>query len=423
MKKKADANRPPPNEAAPLPYHPDFLYRAYRYRQRPNRSPREDFLTESLAELLNALSHIEHGRYAKGLLGIERMVDFGSGFRWSTQTALSGVGRPDLIGRGLSADGGGIYLIVENKVSAGYTGSGENDQLSRYGRYLEQREEPHKALVLITHWTPPSEKADVVVRWREIAGKLVTWKHQGSLAKHPIAETLSAWLVHFLKEENMSEIKLDLMDIASVASHRRLIDACEVLGEVIRPVADSLKGFFEDVGLKVLSASGWREFRTNKYGPPFYGHIWSPGEGVADTCVVVWAGVWTGQDIYNISPALSDQPELSFGIGLWADEWQAEQQVGPMNGLLTDLLADLESSNTTGWKIDKALETTDAYATVFIRKTRSFSACYEPGLDWEDMAKRFFEECSAELKNVSQPTLQAIVGWDEEDGEAEENEQ
>lgn len=417
MKKKADANRPPPNEAAPLPYHPDFLYRAYRYRQRPNRSPREDFLTESLAELLNALSHIEHGRYAKGLLGIERMADFGSGFRWSTQTALSGVGRPDLIGRGLSAHGEGIYLIVENKVSAGYTGSGENDQLSRYGRYLEQREEPHKALVLITHWTPPSEKADVVVRWREIAGKLVTWKHQGSLAKHPIAETLSAWLVHFLKEENMSEIKLDLMDIASVASHRRLIDACEVLGGAIDLV--SLNDLFQKVNLEITKGKG-KFGKDKKHGTPFYGRIWTPGgEVVGVACVVVWAGVWTGQDIYNISPALSDQPELSFGISLWESEGQTERQFEPM----TDLLANMKLDNATGWKIDRAPETKDATTTVFLRKTRSFSACYEPGLDWEDMAKRFFEECSAELKNVSQPTLQAIVGWKGEDGEAEENEQ
>ena len=413
MKKEADTDRPRPNDAALPPYSRDFLCRAYRYRQRPRRSPREDFLTEVFGELLNTLSIIECGRYVVDLLGIGRMVGLCSGLRWSTQRTIPDAGRPDLIGQGTSVQGGDVYIVVENKVGAGYTETEAGDQLSRYRAYLNQRKEPHKALVLITHWTTPTAQVDSVVRWREISGKLKQWKKEGGLANFPVAEALADWLVCFLKEENMSEIKLDLMDIASVSTHRCLIDACAALEEVINPVADSLNGKFKDVvGLKV--PSGWGEFSSNNLGAPFFGGIWTAdGKKCRDSGAILWVGLWTGVDIYNIQPTLPDVPELSAGIALWPEE-----DVDRVKELLSDT-----KLTEAGWKLDSIAKTDDYFEAMFLRKARPLSVCYQPGLDWGDEVKSFSEQCCDDLRAVDTEALRAIVQWDaEEEGGAAKDE-
>lgn len=415
MTKRADTTEPRQNSADVHPYGRDFLSRVYRYRQRSDRSPMEDFLTECLTELLNRLSEIKGGVYARELLRLDRVlpkeVEFGPGFRWSSQTAISGVGRPDLVGRGTSKDGEGIYVVVENKVSAGYTGSGDNAQLERYRGHLDQRKEKYKALVLITHWTPLSAQADVVVRWREIAKQLCKWERANTLAEDLIAQALSSWLVDFLKEENMSEIKLDLMDIASVASHRRLIDACRALEPAIQDAVAQLVDSFSKVGLQIPQRNRQGGFRSGDFGTVFYGSLWAPEAKITDnTRVTAWAGIWTGYEIYDITPSVPGVPEISFGIALWGGEKDTgDERVDAMKKILSEVRTALGEEN--GWKVEGVLE--GDYDCVILRKAKPLSGYYEPGVDWNDVVTRFFDECVEEFLKVDAKILRNIAEWDE----------
>jgi dsDNA-binding SOS-regulon protein len=404
-----------------------FLSRLYRYLPRENRSPMEDFLTECLAELLNELSRIKGGIYIKELLRLDQVLpnnlEFKTGFQWSSQTAIADVGRPDLRGRGVSKDGNGIHILIENKVSAGYTHSGGIPQLDRYKRYLDTRPERYKALILITHSTlpPPSSKptVSIIIRWREIADTLHAWEQNSEFSESPHAKGLSLWLMNFLEDQDMGEINLSLAEIASVPAYQRLLDACDALGGVIHQKVETLSKRFSGAGLIRPRADGWGEFKDAGYGPSFYGDVWTPKGIKADDCgVVAWAGIMLGTLIYEVPPVVPGVPELSIGIGLWLDP---DSDTDTIESKLADMRKRLEALRTS-MNADRSWEIQGNEKVVFLRKAHPLVQYYHPDVDWADAVDRFFENSVAEISEANPESLKTVVDWQESDVEAEETE-
>ena len=143
-----------------------LLSALFRYTPSPGRTPLEDFLTECLCHLLRLLNDYGcSGEAASRLLEIGGLE--GASLDWQTQyrippsagSAVSGK-RPDLVAEGTLGTKD-VFLIVENKVSAGFTETldaetGElQSQLHIYGLFLKRQPHEIKALRLLTHDTPP----------------------------------------------------------------------------------------------------------------------------------------------------------------------------------------------------------------------------------------------------------------------------
>ncbi len=140
--------------------------RLFTYRDRPDRSPVEDFLTEGLADLLERMPEeagrdfvarmLRNGAEAKRELGL--IWTSSSSARWSTQRVIPG-GRLDLL---LEIDGRAA-VVVESKVSAGFQEHADHDtghsrnQLETYGEWVGNSADRRwgGALILLTHWTSP----------------------------------------------------------------------------------------------------------------------------------------------------------------------------------------------------------------------------------------------------------------------------
>lgn len=237
--------------------------RLFMYREREDRSPLEDFLSEALADLLNRLPE-STSRDAAALFlradadaieSLKRLWPPGETGRWSTQRIIDGGRRVDLL---LEISGTPV-IIVENKIGAGFQDHGVNNasregqhQLATYGKWLQHATSPDwgGAVILLTHWTPaPSDfvaSEDVygcrfrsVLRWADLSRWL------SGVAQH--AETQdAAWtklageLVTFLKDQSMDSELATTHDLAAlqiyVTSADRVRNTIEAIWESAKVV-------------------------------------------------------------------------------------------------------------------------------------------------------------------------------------------
>lgn len=214
------------------------LYRRlFTYRERPDRSPVEDFLTEGLADLLDRMPVEVCRDLVARMLGDRAEVEIelaliwkmGSPARWSTQRAIAG-GRLDLL---LEIDGRAA-VVVESKVSAGFQEHADHDtghsrhQLRTYGEWLGNSADRQwgGALVLLTHWTSaPPDFLQVsgpygcrhrgVTRWSELSRWLSA---RIRLPEHANAgwALLAGEFVTFLREMDMDSELATGHDLAAL---------------------------------------------------------------------------------------------------------------------------------------------------------------------------------------------------------------
>lgn len=239
-----------------------LLQRLFTYRERPERSPLEDFLSEALADVLQRMpAHL--GREFVGLMlggGLEVEESVGKLWpdvaeaRWLTQKIIPG-GRLDL----LLEIAGKPALIIESKIGAGFQehvegrepdGGEPGHQLKTYGRWIGSVAAPDwgGALALLTHWTPAP--ADFlaqpqlyccgrtgVARWADLSRWLRRLPRDAR--SDPAGWiVLAAELASFLKERNMDSELATSQDLAAlqiyVASADRVRNSVEQAWESAR---------------------------------------------------------------------------------------------------------------------------------------------------------------------------------------------
>lgn len=206
-----------------------LYHRLFTYRERENRSPLEDFLTEALADLLNRFPESLARDAAAFLLNdrpeavdaLKRVWPDGAQARWRTQGIIDGGRLVDLV---MEINARPV-MVVENKIRAGFQEhrlhpctSGDRatqNQLATYGKWLSREADVTwgGAIVLLTHWTPEplgfindaasyGSRYRTVVRWAELSRWLANESRSAEFSRADWAK-LSSELVGFLKEQNM----------------------------------------------------------------------------------------------------------------------------------------------------------------------------------------------------------------------------
>ena len=127
--------------------------RIFQYRQREQRTPREDYFTETFVAVIEKCDKLSHA-FASWLANDEERLNIQS-VRMETQRGFavgdSGVGRrPDIWIEAIDAVGARHWIIVENKIDSG---EGEN-QLADYAKILEGASDlGSRTLVYITKYS------------------------------------------------------------------------------------------------------------------------------------------------------------------------------------------------------------------------------------------------------------------------------
>jgi len=134
---------------------PNIYERLFTYRERSDRSPLEDFLTEALADLFNRFPEAISRRAVAFLISnrsippttLEQFWPIGAKAVWSTQRIIDGGKIIDLM---MEVDGK-PFIVIENKINAGFqehqhhssSGHGKVEhQLSTYGLWLAREASP-----------------------------------------------------------------------------------------------------------------------------------------------------------------------------------------------------------------------------------------------------------------------------------------
>jgi hypothetical protein len=273
--------------------------RLYRYRQRPLRSPLEDYLTEALADLLGRCPLDVGKQFIEDVLladetkltwrNFSKSLD---NIAWNTQLTLPDGRRPDLV-----IQSNGKYLIVvESKIASpigGYqrpnsqtnstprrsaTSHSHNDssddgaalrnQLECYGTWLAK--EKHSTawagcLSLLTHFTKPPEdflqpeSSRYGSVWRHSASWATVFRWlraldpsqqfpsmiKGSSGAESTWKNLAREFADFLKEQNVSAEQLTSSDLSAAAlfvgSTGRIENTFERIRQKIKKTIDPLK--------------------------------------------------------------------------------------------------------------------------------------------------------------------------------------
>ncbi|MFF7709482.1 hypothetical protein [Pseudomonas sp. NPDC007930] len=390
-----------------------FLGQLFRYRPRELRTPLEDFLTEALAQWLRECTAAgQLGQVLRTLFHTaEQQLPTAAALaqvRWGTQHVIYLPGslahnkRPDLVGHGP-----GFFMIIENKVAAGFTehtgtdGVERVDQLRLYRQYLDTRPEPHKAIVLVTHSTlPPEHWQDPVVSWRRISGFL-----QRSLALGPgnAAQFMARSLYDFLEEQQMSGVHLELADIVSQPAYLRLQQAMLGLGALGRKaLAQAVQALPGQAGAFTVLLP------TDKPGafaaPAFYGAILAERTSGAlhERPFFAWAGV-LAQPVYScIYPLNPEVPEVSVGTALWvAGPQPSDAQAAALDALVSALggaEAGWAWAPVTGPKGELSLHLSNRLSLIDLRQRAG-------GGHWDDYIERFYQQhLKALLEALTKPS-------------------
>ncbi len=390
----------------------DFYSRLFTYRARENREPLEDFLTELFRELLNTIAGSEHAEFIGELLKLQNLGCEWGKVAWRTQVTIDS-GRCDLVGKSSEVAKSSVFIIVENKIGAGFTtgaGGDDQDQLIRYNKYLQSRFEAKKFLVLITLYSfhRHSFQPDATtISWRAIArqlgNKLIELGDDKSILTSQIR-----WFVNFMENNRMNEVKISLQDIASTASWKRLEASCSVIGgEVARQALVNESALEKHLN----NCNLFRPMGYGDLGRPgkFSGVIFTPrvssksnyGVKADEADLVVWFGVLM-DEAYGVPPTINNIPEFSAAIGLWVKKEKKDVAELIMAQIFKQLPDKPEwHSHVYPYNNDK-----DVYV---IRKSKPLSIVYDESVDWVDWARSFYMSAAADLTLVGEDAWDSLA--------------
>jgi hypothetical protein len=288
----------------------DIYARLFRYTARADFEPLENFLTESLGDLLERMTTADRGllgSFISEVLCGPKIPDYlkarirdASRLEWRTQTMIRCEGELGYLDLCLIADGE-LTLIVENKISADFTTHSavsnemeiEEDneaqtesQLDFYKKHLKRQSKP-TALVLLTHQTEsPSSFAlrqgfyegdntvfesvcrwSVVHRWFKEADSLYDISHTTGVERGAL-KVLAQEFCTFLEKQQMNAIELKPEDIEPMKEFfssdmpRKIHELFLSLRTAIRslPELDSQSGFPAKSTLRVKDGLIWDWF-------------------------------------------------------------------------------------------------------------------------------------------------------------------
>ncbi|MGN7741547.1 hypothetical protein ACTJKT_16320 [Pseudomonas sp. 22526] len=377
-----------------------FFKRLYTFRETPSRSPLEDFLTELLVEWLRQLTFAGKAREVlTGLFKVRSLPPYPETLQdliWETQHVI-GPGhraankRPDIVGHCKD-----FFLIIENKLSAGYTKhvdeEGESNQLSMYDEYRKARPEKFGTVILLTHYTlEPAGWSDRVCNWREIHRYLKAMQSSPHNAcKDTALNYVSEKFLAFIGEYDMNGTRLDLNDVVAITPYKRLLVGMRRLG-AIATRAFSLK--MQDTtarcsveNMRVPHPNGMAKFAE----PNFFGSILTPnGKKTDDSMFIIWAGV-IGDEVYDhIKPEILGLPELSVGFGVWIPDPMLNEKLMCALDQLVLLFNEENVSRTWQWSYEPI---DHEYTVVKVCTQRSLTDVHNQarGGDWDDIAAEFF---------------------------------
>jgi hypothetical protein len=269
--------------------------RLFRYRERPHRRPKEDFLTEALADLLARMPRPIMAEFTASLFlpqearrEWQKLIDQGGRFDWRTHYSIqieNGRRYPDLV---LVSDADEPLLLIENKIGhqiSEYPTSANQDpasdrtdedqgeianQLTAYGQWLALRSQGRSwpgAIALLTHFTPPpadfaaSETRRYGLRFRHICRWHQLFQHLTALSNSQPAQEWSLIgqeLAEFLREEEMNSETITFNDIARaevfMPSAERFENTFSQIWETLAPSWKSRTG--HSFGIQYLSEHG-----------------------------------------------------------------------------------------------------------------------------------------------------------------------
>jgi hypothetical protein len=160
----------------------------FKYRESELRSPREDYLSECLADFFNRLPLPLQTTFASRIFVPEELraafaavIAEVASLRLETQRQIAS-GRVDLV---LLADDSPI-VAIENKIAAQL----QDDQLASYGRWVYSAARPRRLAIicLLSHLTPPSPG---FMRGGDASGKAIPSLHPvGFRAMRPFRQQI-----------------------------------------------------------------------------------------------------------------------------------------------------------------------------------------------------------------------------------------
>jgi hypothetical protein len=350
--------------------HPVSLYsRLFAYRQRKDRSPLENFLTEALCDLLNRLPATEGPEFVADLLlpsddarerWNRRFRDTAHHYFWETQKWITANDQTLCLDLVLFCDRRPL-LVVENKVGAAvgqHHASSDDDtgdnrgglphravenQLQLYGRWLAGQCESLSwpgAIILLTHSTAPpddfgSGASQYGVRWQRVCRWPSIWNWATSRASReagdgpkPAWQVLAGDLAEFLRERGMTletptdrDLAAAEVYIGSADRYKRLFDRMWL--EAVRPVWPDYYGHPANEGRVDYSSDlgvlqDW--IYVQRPYSPYNWNVWYVGWGIAFPGTSNW---WT-----DAEPPL---PARNYAfVCLWSDN-DRQQPLPPMS--------------------------------------------------------------------------------------------
>jgi hypothetical protein len=287
----------------------DIFVDLYAYRQRENKDPLEDWLTECLAVTMRALPATLKAKLLVLLSGT--MIDDPDAFfakhsiEILTQYSTRDAGRPDMLVR---LDGQ-PWILFENKVAHGVSiregdQGGDSHQLRGYADWLDEHGREcllPRALVFVTHVTAPPEDFHGVDASRLYHGFHRTHTSWGALGRSIAALTfdladehhakvLARALLVYLEEKNMSN---EFPSSAAFSAAELYVSQADALENLVKRMWDELKtavnfGRTADYQLQALtdegSVSAWRFVAPGPSSPSresfLQTGIWFPETGL-----------------------------------------------------------------------------------------------------------------------------------------------
>jgi hypothetical protein len=279
----------------------------YAYRQRENRDPLEDWLTECMAIALRALPEEAQAAFFSWCSGVEideaQKLLAVSGVSVETQFFAGTAGRPDLV---ILLDGQ-PWIVFENKVSHGIGRRANEDgadshQLRAYADWLDANAsgKARSALVFVSHITPPPDdfrgrQADALYHgmhrvhtsWGAVARRLSSSVNH--LENSHYAKVIAAAFLGYLEQQNMSN---EFPTSVAFAAAELYLNQATPLENLVERMWDEVKlavkfGRTADYQIKALADEGtvgaWRYVMPGLKGPQRWNYLqtgfWYPGAG------------------------------------------------------------------------------------------------------------------------------------------------
>jgi len=188
--------------------------RLFQYQANDKQTPRENYLTEALCDLLNRIGEDAPAEQRTFLKNLELFKADGAAERlyFKTQehiTTESGSRKPDLIGYDSNDD---PVLVIEVKIDAQFT----ENQLWEYGTWLDKHGREGAVLALLTDSTlPPSDFRGRVVYWRDVRRELKSLPGHGNFVYLTLAEEF----IDFLHEQGIAVEMPKQVDFAKLGEY------------------------------------------------------------------------------------------------------------------------------------------------------------------------------------------------------------